>query len=478
MALDTHDAATDQARRAAELCADFVARVVAEGREVAARQHPEGAVPDVDWESIWRAGDGAPNLDRAVGQVVSAAFVAARQIAGAATVLPKNGALAGITRVGAPPPLALPTGTVIDPITEQITISPAGSRKPATGPPNAAVPVTPLTVPKVGVPGLVTTPVRVGRLAGVVRTKELALAPPRWATVFTWVRNVGAIVLLFVAWQLWGTAIGEHHEQSALRSQFEAAVHAHHRAPTTGGSASAAAAAPTLLPAGATVAVPAEGSVLAELNIPAIGVDQFVVSGTATADLAKGPGHYTGTAMPGQAGNVVIAGHRTTHGAPFNRLGDIVVGDKIILTTLSGVNLTYVVAQTPFPVSPSDVTVLNDFGDNRITLTTCNPEFSAAQRLIVVAKLVQNGPAAVAAPAVKAKPIEYHLLNPATASWNWGLLPAVMLEAALLVALGLFLRRSIHWYGRFGQWLILTPIWLAGLYLLFQSLTSFLPASI
>jgi sortase A len=476
MALGTHDAATDQARRAAELCADFVARVVAEGREVAARQHPGVAVPDVDWESILRAADGAPNLDRAVGQVVSAAFVAARQIAGGATVLPRNGTLPGITHVGAPPPLALPAGTAIDPITEQITISPAGSPAPATGPPTAVIRVTPLTVPKVGVPGLATTPVRVGKPAGGVRTKELALAPPRWATVFTWVRNVGAIVLLFVAWQLWGTAIGEHHEQSALRSQFEAAVHAHHRAPAT--ASGAAAATQALLPAGATVAVPAEGSVLAELNIPAIGVDQFVVSGTATADLAKGPGHYTGTAMPGQAGNVVIAGHRTTHGAPFNRLGDIVVGDKIILTTLSGVNLTYVVSQTPFPVSPSDVTVLNDFGDDRITLTTCNPEFSAAQRLIVVAKLVQNGPAPLTAPAVKAKPIEYHVLNPATASWNWGLLPAVMLEAALLVALGLFLRRSISWYGRFGQWLILTPIWLLGLYLLFQSLTSFLPASI
>ena len=63
---------------------------------------------------------------------------------------------------------------------------------------------------------------------------------------------------------------------------------------------------------------------MAELQIPAIGVDQYVVVGTSETDLSKGPGHYVGSAMPGQAGNVAIAGHRTTHGAPFNRIGQLV----------------------------------------------------------------------------------------------------------------------------------------------------------
>ena len=112
---------------------------------------------------------------------------------------------------------------------------------------------------------------------------------------------------------------------------------------------------------------------MAELQIPAIGVDQFVVSGTDATELSKGPGHYVGTAVPGQAGNVAIAGHRTTNGAPFNRLGQLVRGDRIILTTTSGEHLTYVVSGTPQAVSPSDVAVLNYFGDNRITLTTCTP---------------------------------------------------------------------------------------------------------
>ena len=77
----------------------------------------------------------------------------------------------------------------------------------------------------------------------------------------------------------------------------------------------------SLIPADQIVPPPAEGSVVAHIQIPAIRVDQYVVSGTSENEPSEGPGHYTGTAMPGQAGNIAIAGHRTTHGAPFNRLG-------------------------------------------------------------------------------------------------------------------------------------------------------------
>ena len=82
---------------------------------------------------------------------------------------------------------------------------------------------------------------------------------------------------------------------------------------------------------------------MAELQIPKISLQQFVVSGTNEDDLAKGPGHYLGTAMPGQAGNVAIAGHRTTHGAPFNRLAELAIGDPIYLTAANGERLTYIV---------------------------------------------------------------------------------------------------------------------------------------
>ena len=307
---------------------------------------------------------------------------------------------------------------------------------------------------------------RVDSSAPGEKPKRVRRHRPRLATVFTWIRNIGAIILLFVGWQLWGTAIAQHHAQATLQSQFQAEVAAHHHVtpPKSG---------PTLIAATANLPQPAEGSVIARLQIPKIGLDQYVVMGTAEADLDKGPGHYIGTALPGQAGNVAIAGHRTTQGAPFNRLGQMAHGDLIILTTTSGQVLRYVVSQNPVAVSPSDVAVLNDFGDNRVTLTTCNPEYSATQRLIVVGELRQKSHSAV-----KTQTVAYHVVNPDTASWNWALLPIVLLEVGLLSLLGVGNRRFRGWYGGSGRWLILLPVWAAGLYLLFQSLTSLLPPSI
>jgi LPXTG-site transpeptidase (sortase) family protein len=288
-----------------------------------------------------------------------------------------------------------------------------------------------------------------------------------WFKFFTWLEVIGAIMILFVVWQLWGTSIAQGRAQDQLKAQFDA-LKAHHHPPK------ATAAGPSLVAAGVRIPPPPDGSVVAELQIPAIGVDQYVVEGTTTADLSKGPGHYTGTAAPGQAGNVAIAGHRTTHGAPFNRLGDLRKGDRIILTTTSDQKLIYVVAGTPGAVSPGDVSVLNYFGDNRITLTTCNPEFSSTQRLIAVGQLK----APDSKPEKLPTHVAYHVSNTSTNSWEWSLLPLVGIEVCLLVLLGMTYRRFDFWFGRVGQWLILVPLWAAGLYLLFDTLTKFLPASV
>ncbi len=125
----------------------------------------------------------------------------------------------------------------------------------------------------------------------------------------------------------------------------------------------------------------------------------------------------------------------------------LVHGDRIILTTTSGQRLTYVVSGPPQAVAPGDVAVLNYFGDNRITLTTCTPEFSAAQRLVVVGELKQH----VATPEPPAKHLAYHIVNPATASWDWSLLPAVGVEVCLLLLLGLSYRRFGLWFGQQRQ---------------------------
>jgi sortase A len=407
--------------RVPDLCREFVEVLVARARAIAGRTTYGSDVPDVAWDSIRSAGDGASSVEEATGTIVTAAFVAARQIAGGVDQLFGEVDV----RVGDPVAVDLDTAA------ERRQVAP-------------------------DVPHSVEVPAR-----------PAVVASSAGYTFFTWLFNLGAVLLLFVAWQLWGTAISQHHAQAQLQSAFEASVHEHHTAPVTG-------AGPVLIPANQVVTPPTEGSPVAHLQIPAIGLDEYVVSGTAEGDLAKGPGHYIGTAMPGQAGNVAVAGHRTTNGAPFNRIGQLAVGNPIYLTTLSGERLTYVVSQPPAAVSPSDVAVLNDFGDNRITLTTCNPEFSASQRLIVVGRLKQPNPPK----ASKAKPVTYHIVNPATASWDWSSLPVVVLEVGVLLLLGLSNRWFTAWFGRSGRWMILVPIWAAGLYLLFSTLTKFLPASI
>jgi sortase A len=302
------------------------------------------------------------------------------------------------------------------------------------------------------------------------RTRRIVLNDrrrERWLSLASWVRNIGAILILFAAWQLWGTSIAQHQSQDALKSQFQSRVHQAVK-PTAGF---------TLAPATANLPDPPQGTVMALLQIPKISLDQYVVSGTAANDLALGPGHYLHTAQPGQAGNVAIAGHRTTHGAPFNRLAELATGDPIYLTTLSGQRLTYIVAATPYPVSPSNVSVLNNFNDNRLTLTTCNPEYSAVQRLIVVAGYVSPG-ATKAAPLAKDLGSPYKLAPTATSGWDIGLVPLVAIEMGLVLALGLANRRLSRTYGREGRWLILVPIWIALLLALFQTLTNFLPAAV
>ena len=293
------------------------------------------------------------------------------------------------------------------------------------------------------------------------------LRTKRLITLSTWVRNIGALIILFAAWQLWGTAILQHHSQNDLAQQFAAKVH--NARPSF-----------SLLPATANLPGPPEGDVVALLQIPAIGLSQFVVEGTGTDDLAKGPGHYIGTAQPGQGGNVAVAGHRTTHGAPFYNISNLKPGDTIYLTDLRAQKLTYIVAFPPFPVDPSNVSVLNYFGDNRLTLTSCNPPYSAAQRLIVVAGF-KSGPGKVDSlnhhPSLD-EGQAYNVKSSGEAGWQIGLLPVVFLEIALLVLLGLTNRRWAAILGRESRWVILVPIWAALIMLAFMTLTNFLPAAV
>jgi sortase A len=141
---------------------------------------------------------------------------------------------------------------------------------------------------------------------------------------------------------------------------------------------------------------PLRGDAIARIEIPAIGVSEYVVEGTDTASLRKGPGHYPETPLPGEPGTVAIAGHRTTYGAPFRDIDDLKPGQRIVLDTPDG-RFIYRVQRTAI-VDDEDLSVLDDVGYRRLVLSACHPLYSAAQRVIVFAKQVRREPSRVRRP--------------------------------------------------------------------------------
>jgi sortase A len=131
------------------------------------------------------------------------------------------------------------------------------------------------------------------------------------------------------------------------------------------------------------------GDSLTRIKIPALGLDTVVVEGITPSALRAGAGHYPQTPLPCDAGNVSIAGHRTTYGRPFGNVDQLKPGDTIELTTPIG-GCVYQVAKAPFVVDPGDLTVIDATGERSLTLTTCHPKGSAAQRLIVRATWVKD----------------------------------------------------------------------------------------
>ena len=227
--------------------------------------------------------------------------------------------------------------------------------------------------------------------------------------------TLGLLIFAFVAYQLWGTGIQHARAQDKLENEFAAQLAAVGDAPVGESATVGVDAPPTTIagsePAassatpGGTTVVPADGATpttggpvvplppitlgdaLGKLKIDKIGVDEIIVAGVRTKDLARGVGHYPYTPLPGNTGNVAIAGHRTTSGQPFFHLEELAAGDEIIIQTLQG---TFVYSVTGSQiVAPTDFSVLaGDPGQSTLTLTTCHPRYTTKQRLVVSAVLV------------------------------------------------------------------------------------------
>jgi sortase (surface protein transpeptidase) len=202
------------------------------------------------------------------------------------------------------------------------------------------------------------------------------------------------VVLLFVVYELFVTDLVAAGEQADLSEQL--------RHEWSAG------------PVADRPAVP--GDALAVLYLPRLGADyrRVVLEGTAEQELSKGPGHYPGTAMPGERGNLAIAGHRVGRGSPFLDLDRLRPGDAIVVETADTWFVYRVLGDrdtgsfqgdpSGIPgreiVRPTDVDVISPVPGGRadaapdgawLTLTTCHPKYSAEQRLVIHAVLTDEG---------------------------------------------------------------------------------------
>jgi sortase A len=309
----------------------------------------------------------------------------------------------------------------------------------------------------------------------------------RVATVIGWTGRMmiraGILVLLFVVYQLWGTAIHTARAQDRLEDEFEELV----AAASTTTTADAATTPLEPSPAPADIPPPAPGEPIGRIRIPTIGVDFYLLEGVDLGYLESGPGHFPNTPLPGQPGNAALAGHRTTYAAPFHRLDELDPGDQITVDTVQG-TFTYEVmpqegeaGEPPeghFIVQPTQVEILDDVGDDRLTLMACHPKYSAAQRIVVSARLVSNPAPPTPPPAGDLADVEGNtFIGDDLAGGDRGAWPGAVLWSLAFVAVwtGAWLIGRRWPRGRWVAYAVAFPVWIIVLYAAFEHINQLLP---
>ncbi len=206
-----------------------------------------------------------------------------------------------------------------------------------------------------------------------------------------------------------------------------------------------------------------------------------MVEGVNVDDLRKGPGHYPSTQMPGHEGNSAIAGHRTTYGAPFGDLDQLAVGDEIRLTTVQG-DFRYKVIEQRV-VDPSEISVLDPTPDPArpghqlatLTLTTCNPKYSAAERLIIRAQLDLAAGTAPLPPTKVADGKQATTIGGLSGESS-SRTPTILWGSITLV-IGLLWWLLFHRHPRWTTWLVGVIPFLAALFVAYTYLERLLPSN-
>jgi sortase A len=212
-----------------------------------------------------------------------------------------------------------------------------------------------------------------------------------------------------------------------------------------------------------------KGAPVAVLQSDAIGLDQVVVEGSRSSQLRSGPGHVVGTPLPGQPGNVVIAGRRTMYRGPFHRIESLERGNRIRVTTGQGV-AHYVVTDVR-SLAPGDGSFVQNQNDNRLTLFTSASPWRADGRLVVTAKL-DGEPFAATELQRRLDADGLGLTGERDTATNLLVWLELLAGAALLTAY-----LASRW-SRSRTWLVCAPVLALLLWMFFESAARVLPATL
>jgi sortase A len=252
-------------------------------------------------------------------------------------------------------------------------------------------------------------------MAAAVRWPPLRLSRRRSGFIGGLAVFIGFVLLadavVTVAWEDPFTTVFTQQEQKALGEKLAAAEKASVPASTLELVRRAGSEWERMAVLGAHERTTAQaGDPLGRISIPRTDSSFVFIEGTGTESLKMGPGHYGGTALPGERGTVAIAGHRTTYAAPFRQLNKLNRGDPITLTLPYGKFVYSVEGSRAVP--PTETTVLGAVRYDRLVLTTCTPLGSAGKRLVVTARLNHATPRG---PAIQLIPVP-----PSTPKWSTG----------------------------------------------------------
>jgi sortase A len=259
----------------------------------------------------------------------------------------------------------------------------------------------------------------------------------------------GALTGGFLLYEFWLTGLIQSRSQTRLLSEFKASL---------------------VLDDTPALVTPPEGRPVGVIEIPSIPLTQVMVQGISSSDTKLGPGHDPATPAPGQAGNAIVVGRRTTYGSPFADINKLQAGAEIDVLTRQGF-FTYRVITLPPSVPLASLT--RQGTANRLTLITSNPPHQATGEIAVVAKLVGKG---LQAPGPLPLPPPGEQPGKTTNDGQWG---RILLWGELLaVAIG------VTWYLVRRRWslavtyLLATPILIALAFLFYGAVDTLLPPSL